>query len=361
MSQTLKAIADQHEKWNSIKDEDKRLKVFFVFPYFMESILQRKSNPVGTSGGLKDLRMADYKVDYDNHPLFTGLNGRKHGSPVRIFTNISLSLLELPVEDGYKYCAKCKKWTSAENKHCKKCKACTSKDGRRYRHCKLCERCVKPTWKHCKVCERCVLEQHTCGSKPKITGLCFTCGGSDHVGKDCSQEVVVPAQSSPDKSVGKRKSEMNGNAIPAKKQKTTLPGNRAVQIEGTQNKKKTKAKKIISMKPNEASAESKSASLKAANKVAKSKKSSESPCKKLSETNGNGIAGRKQKASLAKKRDALVGENQDKKKTKVKKITSTGGNIGKTSKKTAIKLVETNKSTEKKSTRKKLKTKRNAT
>lgn len=34
--------------------------------------------------------MLDYKVDYDNHSLFTEKpSGRKNGSPVRIFTNIT--------------------------------------------------------------------------------------------------------------------------------------------------------------------------------------------------------------------------------------------------------------------------------
>lgn len=177
ISQTLKSISDSHKTWNGL-DDTSTLKIFFIFPYFMESIMQNKSNPRGCDGGLKDLKMSDYKVDYDNHPLFvTGSSGRKYGSPVRIFTNVSLNLLKLPGA-GYKWCKRCDKWVAIENKHCKLCKSCTSKDGRRYRHCKICSRCVKPTWKHCIKCERCVLEKHTCGVKPKVTGECFKCSGT---------------------------------------------------------------------------------------------------------------------------------------------------------------------------------------
>ncbi|XP_034940020.1 rRNA N6-adenosine-methyltransferase ZCCHC4 [Chelonus insularis] len=163
ISQTLRTISDLHKKWNKSLGEDE-LKIMFIFPYFMESIMKFKANPTDIDGGLKNLRMTDYKVDYDNHPLFiTESNtGRKYGSPVRLFTNIPLHLLKLPEKDGYRYCKKCLRWVSAENKHCKKCKECTSKDGRQYQHCNKCQKCVKPTWKHCEVCQRCALENHSC-------------------------------------------------------------------------------------------------------------------------------------------------------------------------------------------------------
>ncbi|XP_015116387.1 rRNA N6-adenosine-methyltransferase ZCCHC4 [Diachasma alloeum] len=204
MSQTIKSITDSHRILNKL-DNNETLKIFFVLPYFMESIMLNKSNPRGVDGGLKDLKMSDYKVDYENHPLFvTGSSGRKYGSPVRIFTNVSLNLLKLP-EDGYKWCKRCDKWVARENKHCKLCKSCTSKDGRRYRHCKICNRCVKPTWKHCDKCERCVLEKHVCGIKPKITGECFTCCGTDHIAKDCPRDQSPIKRKKEDLSVKKNK------------------------------------------------------------------------------------------------------------------------------------------------------------
>ncbi|XP_043274196.1 rRNA N6-adenosine-methyltransferase ZCCHC4 [Venturia canescens] len=188
ISVTLIKMADRHKYWNRIEGTKANLKIMFIFPYFMESIMHQKSNPPGIEGGLKNLKMSDYKVDYENHPLFTtGSKGRKHGSPVRIFTNINLKDLELPVEDGYKFCAKCQKWVSPENKHCKKCNSCTSKDGRRYKHCDICKRCVKPTWVHCNDCKRCIIEKHRCDEKPKITGRCFECGGLNHTSKDCDK------------------------------------------------------------------------------------------------------------------------------------------------------------------------------
>lgn len=142
--------------------------------------MREKSNPPSVAGGLRDLKMSDYKVDYDNHPLFVSCEqSKKQGSPVRIFTNVPLKLLELPASDGYKYCRYCEKWTSKENEHCKKCKDCTSKDGRTYKHCDTCKRCVKPTWKHCDKCKRCTLEKHACGVIP-IVGKCFKC---DKLGK----------------------------------------------------------------------------------------------------------------------------------------------------------------------------------
>lgn len=176
MSWTIKKISDLHKKWNNIEDENDLLKIMFIFPYFMEPIMKQKSNPPGISGGLKDLKMTDYKVSYVNHPLFVITSKtNKLPSPIRIFTNISLQLLELPRSDGYKYCKKCQKWISKENKHCKKCDDCTSKNGLTYEHCDICKRCVKPNWKHCKTCKRCTLIKHSCGKKPKTSGKCFKC------------------------------------------------------------------------------------------------------------------------------------------------------------------------------------------
>ncbi|XP_058808006.1 rRNA N6-adenosine-methyltransferase ZCCHC4 [Phymastichus coffea] len=187
ISQTFKTISDLHKKLNKITDSKDELKIMFMFPYFMEAVMKEKSNPSNVCGGLKDLHMTDYKVEYDNHPLFVSkVNNQQQGSQVRIFTNIPLNLVKLPESDGYKYCKRCQRWVSSENKHCKICHSCTSKDGRRYRHCKICQRCVKPTWQHCKKCDRCSLPNHKCGQKPKI-GSCFKCNVTGHTQRECSQ------------------------------------------------------------------------------------------------------------------------------------------------------------------------------
>ena len=116
---------------------------FWIFPYFMESQIFIK---------LPKMAMLDYKVEYTNHSqfqkgihvlvsrleinsiskpyylyLFKGPKGRKQGSPVRIFTNLSLQKFQLPASEGYRFCSLCKKWISPENKHCSRCNSCTSK------------------------------------------------------------------------------------------------------------------------------------------------------------------------------------------------------------------------------------------
>ncbi|CAD6226802.1 GSCOCG00005920001-RA-CDS [Cotesia congregata] len=240
MSQTIKTISDLHKKWNGLSQDDE-LKVMLFMPYFMKSIIQFKSNPAGVDGGLKELKMAEYKVDYDNHTLFgSGSNGRKFGSPVRIFTNIPLNLIKLLEDDGYKYCKRCDKWVGAENKHCKKCKACTSEDGRRYKHCNICNRCVKPTWKHCQKCKRCALEKHFCGSKPKISGHCTECNKTDHVSKDCP-EIVGAVNDSSAKSSKKRKASDDNSMKNNKKQK--LNGSDTIEVKKNKKKKDNKIKK----------------------------------------------------------------------------------------------------------------------
>lgn len=75
LAETVNAIMRHYGKFNKGK-----LSVFWVFPYFMEPHIVNS---------LPDFVMLDYKVDYDNHPLFTqDEKGRKFGSPVRIFTNV---------------------------------------------------------------------------------------------------------------------------------------------------------------------------------------------------------------------------------------------------------------------------------
>jgi hypothetical protein len=58
---------------------------------------------------------------------WAGPKGRKHGSPVRIFTNASPKDIPLPKEEGYRYCSICLRWVSEENRHCTQCNVCSSK------------------------------------------------------------------------------------------------------------------------------------------------------------------------------------------------------------------------------------------
>ncbi|XP_033324773.1 rRNA N(6)-adenosine-methyltransferase ZCCHC4 isoform X1 [Megalopta genalis] len=209
MSWTIKRLSDLHKKWNNVENKEDYLKIIFIFPYFMESLMKQKSNPPGTAGGLKDLKLTDYKVCYENHSLFVrNPKNKKLPSPIRIFTNIPLHLFQLPKLDGYKYCKKCQRWVSEENKHCKKCKDCTSKNGSTYIHCNVCERCVKPYWKHCETCKRCIVVQHVCGQKPQMHGKCFKCHELGHTEKECNVIDETPDIAS-NKKCKKRKTSDN--------------------------------------------------------------------------------------------------------------------------------------------------------
>ncbi|KAK9883556.1 hypothetical protein WA026_001734 [Henosepilachna vigintioctopunctata] len=169
---TLKKISKKFNKMHKAND----LPIFWIFPYFMESHILNT---------FENFNMLDYKVDYENHPLFqSGKKGRKHGSPVRIFTNLAPKAIVLPAEEGYKFCNICNKWIAQENKHCDKCKACTSKDGRTYIHCKLCKKCVKPTWLHCQKCNKCAQKVHSC-EELQFKKACFHCKETGHKKKDC--------------------------------------------------------------------------------------------------------------------------------------------------------------------------------
>lgn len=128
---------------------------FWIFPYFMESYITIQ---------MPEMTMFDYKVDYTNHESYhSGENGRKQGSPVRIFSNILPSSIQLPTNENYRRCKKCDKWVAVENKHCTRCKICPSKNGNKYTHCLACENCVKPSYKHCYNCWRCTqIENHQC-------------------------------------------------------------------------------------------------------------------------------------------------------------------------------------------------------
>lgn len=149
---TLQILNQRYRKLNESYDI---LPIFWIFPYYME---------VYITSLMPEMEMLDYKIDYTNHKTYhSGEDGRKQGSPVRIFTNVSSHLIELPIKEAYRLCNKCKKWISKENKHCKRCKKCPSKNGATYIHCNRCELCVKPTYKHCNNCWRCTqIENHDC-------------------------------------------------------------------------------------------------------------------------------------------------------------------------------------------------------
>ncbi|CAG9773825.1 unnamed protein product [Ceutorhynchus assimilis] len=167
LAQTFSAISAQYGK--------NKLPMFWIFPYFMEPQILNS---------FSDFQMLDYKVLYDNHSLFqNGPKGRKQGSPVRIFTNISPSLIKLP-NDLYKFCQDCNKWVSNENKHCKVCQDCTSKNGQTYAHCNKCRRCVKPNWQHCFKCNRCAQQDHKCGNI-LFSGVCLNCNKKGHKKLQC--------------------------------------------------------------------------------------------------------------------------------------------------------------------------------
>ena len=115
---------------------------------------------------MPQVEMSDYQVSYLSGSGYRdGKEGsnRKQGSPVRIFTTLELSKIDLSGEPGYKFCPKCQKWVSELNKHCEQCQACTSKNGAPYKHCRECNRCVKDSWIHCEDCNRCTLPGHQCG------------------------------------------------------------------------------------------------------------------------------------------------------------------------------------------------------
>ncbi|XP_037078336.1 rRNA N6-adenosine-methyltransferase ZCCHC4-like isoform X2 [Pollicipes pollicipes] len=132
------------------------LPVFLILPYFNEPDVLRS---------LPALHMTDMRVEYENHHKYTSAaGGRKHGSPVRLFTSLPAERVELP-PPLYRRCPPCRRWVHVDNRHCPQCDRCTSKDGRPYQHCDLCERCVKITWRHCSGCGRCALPAHPCAAE----------------------------------------------------------------------------------------------------------------------------------------------------------------------------------------------------
>ncbi|XP_054766618.2 rRNA N6-adenosine-methyltransferase ZCCHC4-like [Lytechinus pictus] len=167
------------EMWRSnVTHVGRALPVMWIFPYFLEHRIKES---------IEGLKMLDYKVDYDNHPLFKGgPDGKKKGSPVRIFTNLDPAKIELPTSEGYRFCKECHRYVAAENVHCSKCQECPSKNGTTYVHCEICNKCVKPSFSHCIKCNICELPSHNC---EKVQAGCHVCGALDHKRKDCPKRV----------------------------------------------------------------------------------------------------------------------------------------------------------------------------
>lgn len=175
LAYTLHALSRRFQTINKCLDI---LPIFWVFPYYMETYV---------TNSMPEMSMVDYKVDYTNHDTYhSGKNGRKFGSPVRLFTNVAQHLIELPSSENYRYCKQCKRWVSSENNHCDQCRCCSSKNGSTYVHCKLCETCTKPSYRHCNNCWRCTqVENHDCIKYQKEL-KCMICLHKGHNELNCT-------------------------------------------------------------------------------------------------------------------------------------------------------------------------------
>lgn len=171
---TLKTLSHKYRKLNRSHNI---LPIFWIFPYYMEMYI---------TSLMPEMEMLDYRVDYTNHGTYhSDQNGRKQGSPVRIFTNVPSHMIDLPVADGYRMCKKCKRWVARQNRHCNKCKKCPSKNGDTYTHCIRCAVCVKPSYKHCNNCWRCTqVENHDC-AKYQTQLKCMICLQKGHNEINC--------------------------------------------------------------------------------------------------------------------------------------------------------------------------------
>ncbi|XP_057880930.1 rRNA N6-adenosine-methyltransferase ZCCHC4 isoform X1 [Melospiza georgiana] len=182
----------EKEVFSLLGHDNREMPMFWIFPYFFESRIL---------DFFPSFSMMDYQVDYDNHALYKhGKTGRRQ-SPVRIFTNLTPSVIVLPEEEGYRFCTVCQRYVSSGNQHCEICNSCTSKDGRRWKHCVLCKKCVKPSWFHCDNCKCCTLEKHSCG---KSDSGCFVCGKAGHKRSACPSLSRSRAAWQPDKKKGQK-------------------------------------------------------------------------------------------------------------------------------------------------------------
>ena len=154
-----------------------KCETMLIFPYFNHSKIKEV---------LPDFNMCDYVIEYDNHKKY-----KEKSSPVRIFTNIDLKLIKLPLDEGYKFCKYCEKYGLKENLHCSICNTCPSLNGKTYVHCFKCEKCVKPGLKHCNSCNRCQpVKGHQC--RGIIKNKCHICGSENHKRRNCPERHNIP-------------------------------------------------------------------------------------------------------------------------------------------------------------------------
>ncbi|XP_043948202.1 rRNA N6-adenosine-methyltransferase ZCCHC4 isoform X2 [Drosophila biarmipes] len=205
ISHTLRSLRKLYNRINQLPSTP--LSIFWIYPYYSANHIRQE---------MPEMEMSDYRINYSNHLRYTnvGKQSRFCGSPVRLFTNVPLKLLQLPVEEGYKYCQKCDCYTATGNLHCNSCGTCPSVNGQTYRHCVSCDVCVKPNYVHCKNCRRCTQKEgHNCvfyqtkqycrlcaqkghienkcpnfrKGKFKHTKGCLLCGKSNHRERRCTQ------------------------------------------------------------------------------------------------------------------------------------------------------------------------------
>ncbi|KAH8337778.1 hypothetical protein KR067_002771, partial [Drosophila pandora] len=176
ISHTLRSLRRLHNKINRMPLTP--LPIFWIYPYYSANHIKQE---------MPEMDMCEYRINYTNHLRYTnvGKQSRFCGSPVRLFSNVPMNLLRLPLKEGYKYCEKCDCYTAWENLHCDPCGKCPSINGQTYRHCNFCDTCVKPNYVHCPNCRRCTQrEGHEC-SFYQSKQQCWLCGQRGHIETSC--------------------------------------------------------------------------------------------------------------------------------------------------------------------------------
>ena len=165
LKKTIRRFQAMINGWSdiSIDDDTSPYPAFCLcFPYFNEHWIKSVFGD--------HLKRTDFVMFYANHSKFkikTGSpNGVQLSSPVRMFTNLDRSRIDLSSlnryinadDPFYSYCNICKRSIFKSNKHCKKCNDCSARESNKsYRHCNVCGTCYKSSWSHCDKCRRCHL------------------------------------------------------------------------------------------------------------------------------------------------------------------------------------------------------------